>query len=82
MNNKRAISWFFGTVAFTTQPGFYLFKVNNRYTKKARARCKMCLKLTVRTPKRRQGHFSGVFMVNFHQISHIPLVFPLVTLSV
>ena len=36
------------------QPGFYLFKVNNRNTKSTRAGCEMCLKLTVRTPERRQ----------------------------
>ena len=54
MNNKRAISWFFGTVTLTTQPEFYLFKVNNRSTKNTRARYEMCLKLTITTPERRQ----------------------------
>ena len=80
-NNKRTISWHFGTVASTTQLGFYLFKVNNRNTKNARARCEMCLKIIVRTPEQRQWHQSGAFIVNFQHISHIQLVFPLVTLS-
>ena len=53
-NNKRAISWFFGTVTPTTQPKFYLFKVNNRNTKNNRVRCELCLKLTVMTLERRQ----------------------------
>ena len=33
-NNKTAISRFFGMVILTTQPRFYLFKVNNRNAKK------------------------------------------------
>ena len=52
--NKRGISWFFGTVTVTTQPGFYLFEVNNKSDKNTRARCEMCLKLTVRAPERHQ----------------------------
>ena len=55
----------FGTIAFTTQPGFYLFQVNNRNTKTTRARCEIGVKLTIMTPKRRQWHRSGVFVVNF-----------------
>ena len=53
-NNKRVISRFFGRVAVSTQPGFYLFKFNNKNTKNTRVRCEMCLKLTVRTPERRK----------------------------
>ena len=37
----------------------------------------MCLKLTLKTPKRR----SGVFIVNFEHISHLFLVFLLLTLK-
>ena len=54
--------------------GIYLLKVNNRNT---RTRCEMCSKLTIKTPVRR----SGVFIVNFEHISHLVLVFPLLTLS-
>ena len=58
--------------------GIYLFKVNNRNT---RARCEICSKLTINTPERRQWRRSGVFIVNFKHISHLFLVFLLLTLS-
>ena len=51
----------------------YLFKVNNRNTRK---RCKICLKLTIKTSKRRQ---TGVFIVNFEHVSHLSLAFLLLT---
>ena len=35
--------------------------------------------LTIGTPERRQWFRSGVFSVNFEQISHIALVFPQLT---
>ena len=54
--------------------GNYMFKVNNRNT---RARCEICSKLTIKTPERRHG----VFIVNFEHISHLVLVFLLLTLS-
>ena len=50
--------------------GMHLLKVNN---KNSRTRCEICSKLTIKTP--------GVFMVNFKHISHIVLVFPLLTLN-
>ena len=50
-NKNRAILRFFEMVTLTTQPGFYLYKVNNRNTKNTSARCEMCSKLTVRTPE-------------------------------
>ena len=65
MNKKRAISRFFGTVALSTQPGFYLFKVINRNTKNTGAGCELRLKLTVSTPGRRQLYRSSIFIVNF-----------------
>ena len=52
----------------------FLFKVNNRNT---RTRCEICSKLTIKTPERRYG----VFIVNFEYISHLVLVFLLLTLS-
>ena len=54
-----------------------MFKVNNRNT---RARCENCSKLTIRTPERRHWRRSGIFIVNFEQISHLILVFLLLTL--
>ena len=58
--------------------GIYLFKVNNRNT---RTRCEICSKLTIKTPERRHWRRSGVFIVNFEHISHLVLVFLLLTLS-
>ena len=58
--------------------GNYMFKVNNR---NARARSEICSKLTIKTPKRHQWRCSGVFNVNFEHISHLALVFLLLTLS-
>ena len=50
----------------------YLFKVNNGNT---RRRCKICSKLTIKDPKRRQWHRSSIFIVNFEHILHLFLVF-------
>ena len=58
--------------------GNYLFKVNNRNT---RTRCQICSKLTIKIPKRRQWRRSGIFIVNFEHISHLVLLFLLLTLS-
>ena len=58
--------------------GIQLFKVINRNT---RTRCKVCSKLTIKTPERRQWHRSGVFIVNFEHTSHLALVCLLLTLS-
>ena len=57
--------------------GIY-FKVNNRNTK---TMCKICSKLTIKTPERCQWRRSGLFIVNFEQISHLFLLFPLLTLN-
>ena len=46
-------------------PNIYLFKVNNRNTRK---RCKIYSKSRIKTPERRQWRHSGVFIVNFEQI--------------
>ena len=48
--------------------GIYLFKVNN-------GNSEICSKLTIKTPERRQWRLSGIFIINFEQISHI-VVFP------
>ena len=58
--------------------GNCMFKVNNRNT---RTRCEICSKLTIKTPELRQWRSSGVFIVNFEHISHLVLVFLLLTLS-
>ena len=46
--------------------GNYMFKVNNRNTRK---RCEICLKLTIKTPERRFTPFSTVSIVNFEQVN-------------
>ena len=56
--------------------GIYLLIVNNRNTK---PRCQICSKLTIKTPKRRHWCRSGVFIVNFEHVSHLALVFLLLT---
>ena len=56
----------------------YMFKVKNRNT---RSRCEICSKLTLKTPERHHWRRSGVFIVNFEHISHLVLVFLLLTLS-
>ena len=55
-----------------------MFKVNNKIS---RTRCEICPKLTIKTPERRHYRLSGVFIVNFEQISHLVLVFLLLTFS-
>ena len=59
-------------------PGNYMLTVNNRNT---RTRCEKCLKLTIKTPERRQWRCSGVFIVNFKHYSHLALVVLLLTLN-
>ena len=58
--------------------GIYLLKVNNRNT---RTRCEICSKLTIKTSERRHWRRFGIFIVNFEHISHVVLVFVLLTLS-
>ena len=56
----------------------YLFKVKNRNTRK---KCEIFSKLTIKTTERRERRGSGVFIVNFENISHLFLVFLLLTLN-
>ena len=49
----------------------YMFKVNNRNTRK---RCEICSKLTIKTPERRQARTyftpcSSASIVNFEQVN-------------
>ena len=73
---KRYLSLARGPGVFPS--GNHMFKVSNRNT---RARCEICLKLTIKTLERRQWCRSGVFIVNFKHISHLVLVFLLLTSS-
>ena len=56
----------------------YLFKVNNKSTRK---RYEICSKLAIKTPEKRQWRRSGVFIINFEHILHIFLVILLLTLE-
>ena len=58
--------------------GIYLLNVNNRNTT---TRCEIFPKLTIKTPERRYWRRSGVFFVKFKPISHLVLVFLLLTLT-
>ena len=55
-----------------------MLKVDRR---NIRTRCEICSKLTIKTPERRQGVHSGVFVVNSEHISQFNLVFLSLTLS-
>ena len=68
-----------GETCFTPiQANIFLFKVNNRSTRKM---CGICSELTVKTPERRHRRCSDVFIVNFEHISHLFLKLPLLTLN-
>ena len=56
--------------------GIYLFKVNNRNN---RTKCEICSELTIKTSERRHWRHFGVFIVNFDYLSHLVLVFLLLT---
>ena len=60
------------------QVGIYLFKVHSRNT---RTRCKICLKLTIKTQERRHWRRYVVSIVNFEHISHLALVYLLLNLN-
>ena len=56
----------------------YLFKVNNRNTRK---RCEICSKLTIKISEQGHWHRSGVFIAKFEHTSHLFLVFTLLSLN-
>ena len=56
---------------FNDPANMYLFKVNNKSTRK---RCEICPKLRIKTPERRHWRRFGVVIVNFEHISHLSSV--------
>ena len=73
-------SWFtseFHSWWVNSPTGNYMFKVNNRNTRRS---CEICSRLTIKTPERRRRR-SGIFIVNFELILQLALVFLLLTLS-
>ena len=67
-----------GIIIIITPTNIYLFKLNNRNTRK---RCEICSKLTIKTTARRPWRRSGVFIVNFKYIPHLFLLFLFLTLN-
>ena len=67
--NKKTPLWFIPA-------DNYMFKINNKNTW---AKCEICSKLTIKNSF--IFHLSGAFIVNFENISHLVLVFLLLTLS-
>ena len=61
-----------------TLANIYQFKVNKRNTRK---RFEVCLKLTIKTPARWHWCCFGAFIVNFEHISHLFIMFLLLTLN-
>ena len=69
----------FDRILNTSLPtAIYLFRVNDW---NIRIMCEICSMLTIKAPEWRQWRRSGVYIVNFEQISNIVLVFPLLTLN-
>ena len=58
--------------------GNYMLKVKNRNT---RARCEISSKLAIKKLERRHWRRSGVFIIYFVHMSHLILVFLLLTLN-
>ena len=80
INNKdtRMTSVNFEQILCKNPADSYFFNVNNGNT---RAMGKICSKLTIKTPEKRQWCRFGVFVINFEQILHIVQEFPLLTLN-
>ena len=63
----------------TFPAGIYLLEVNNRNT---RARGEICSKSKIKRPERHHWRRSCVFIVNSEHISHLVLMFVLLTLNI
>ena len=75
---QRYVNWLISKYLNNCPANIYLFKVNNKNLWK---RCEICPKLSRKTPELRQWRRSGVFIVNFAQISYLFLEFLLLTMS-
>ena len=62
----------------TTQPTFTCSKLTIETLEQG---VKYVQKLTIKTPERHHRRFSGFFIVNFERISHLALVFLMLTLN-
>ena len=77
-NSRLALNAYFWPFLVNLPAGNYMLKVNNRNTK---TRCEISSRLTIKIPERRQWCRFVMFIVNFEHISHLVLVFLLLTLS-
>ena len=68
----------FQKIATKTQPVFPCSKSRMETPEQL---CEICSKLTTKTPERRHSLCSDLLCVDFKQILHIVLVFPLLTLN-
>ena len=69
--NRRGTA-LFDRCFFFYPAGIYLFKANDRHTRKT---CEICSKLAIKTP------MASFFIVNFDHILQLALVFLLLTLN-
>ena len=82
IKTKERNPWSFSSVILgDTEQSFFLMVVSilqtftcSKSNKNTRRRYEICLKLTIKTPKRRQC-CSGIVIVNFEHTSHLFLVF-------
>ena len=63
---------------YYSQSRFVLLMMKGKFHD-CRKKCEICSKLTIKTPERRQWRRSSVFIINFERISHLFLVFLLLT---
>ena len=70
--------WVYDKISGRFLVSIFLPKVSNRNTKQM---CEGCAKVIMNKPGRCQSRCSGVFFVNLELISHIFLVFLLLTLN-
>ena len=75
---QRYVNWLISKIFNNRPANIDLFKVNNNNFWK---RCEICSKLPRKTPELRQWRRSGVFIVNFAQISYLFLEFLLLTMN-
>ena len=64
-----------------TQPAFTCSKLTIETLEQGLGTRKICSKLTIKIPEQPQWRRSGIFIVNFEHVSHLVLVFLLLTLN-
>ena len=59
---------------FVIPIGIHLLKARTKHTR-CETKCEVGSKLSIKAPERRHWHCSDVFIVNFEHVSHLVLVF-------